>query len=280
MPVVEVSSTSGWRAKLELGFERRGTRTILARRRHEGPLLVQRPFHPEDDGSCHLYVLHPPGGVAGGDVLELELEVKSGSALLTTPAATKIYRTKGPEAHVTQRLDVRDGAVLEWLPQETLVFGGSRTRMLTRVELAPGAGFIGWEITCLGRPASGDDFPLGELDQRVEIWQGGRPLLLDRLRATGGGPERAGAWGFGGRSVFGSLWANGTSPVLVAELRAGVQPSAPGELFAVTALGGLTVCRFLGVSGERARQALCRAWGIARSHLLGKSACAPRIWAT
>ncbi|HEY3499687.1 MAG TPA: urease accessory protein UreD [Polyangiaceae bacterium] len=280
MPVAEVSYPSGWRARLELEFERRGARTILARRLHEGPLVVQRPFYPEPDGTCHLYLLHPPGGIAGGDELELALEVKSGHALVTTPAATKIYRTRGPESRVIQALAVRSGAVLEWLPQESIVFGGSRASTLTRVELEPGARFLGWEIVCLGRPASGDAFASGELDQRVELLQNARPLVLDRLRAEGGGAERRGAWGFGGRSVYGCLWATGTSPALVAELRESVQPSVSGELFSVTALGEVTVCRFLGTSGERARRLLASAWGILRRNLLGKAACAPRIWAT
>jgi urease accessory protein len=280
MPVAEVSQPSGWRAKLELTFERRGARTILAQRRHEGPLMVQRPFYPEVDGTAHLYVLHPPGGIAGGDELEVSLLLKSGAALLTTPAATKAYRTRGARAGVRQLLTVRSGAVLEWLPQETIVFGGSRARTLTRVELEPGARFLGWEITCLGRPASGDEFANGELDQRVELFENSRPLLLDRLFVEGNGAGRRAAWGFGGRSVYGCFWFTGATPALVDELRSTVRPSAAGELFAVTVVGGVGVGRFLGSSAERARAVLASAWGVARRHLSDKAACAPRIWVT
>jgi urease accessory protein len=280
MAVAEVSSAPGWRARLELAFERRGARTILAARRHEGPLVVQRPFYPEPDGCCHLYLLHPPGGVAGGDDLEVVVAAGSGSTLLTTPAATKIYRTRGPEARISQILAVKSGAVLEWLPQETIVFGGARARTLTRVELEPDARFVGWEITCLGRPASGDDFASGTLDQRVELWQNGEPLLLDRLLLEATSADRRADWGWGGRSVYGCLWSTGATPALVEELRSAVTPSAAGELFAVTSVAGISVCRFLGSSGERARRALSSAWGVVRKHLLGKAACAPRIWAT
>ena len=80
-----------WPAELELTFARHGDRTVIERRRHRGPLLVQRPFHPESDGTCHAYVLHPPGGVVGGDTLSISVDVRSGaSALLTTPAAAKL----------------------------------------------------------------------------------------------------------------------------------------------------------------------------------------------
>jgi len=199
---------------------------------------------------------------------------------VTTPAATKIYRSPDHESTQGQRCRVAAGGVFEWLPQETIVFGGSRARTLTRVELEPGARFLGWEITCLGRPASGDGFASGALDQRVELWQDSRPLLLDRLSVEGGGVSRTAPWGWGGRSVYGCFWSTGATPALVEELRSLVHPSAPGELFAVTVVGGIGVCRFLGTSGERARAALTSAWGIARRHLLEKDACAPRIWAT
>jgi len=280
MSVAELSPTPGWRARLELTFEQRGARTILAARRHEGPLVVQRAFYPEPDGTCHLYVLHPPGGVAGGDDLEIAVDAKSGRALLTTPAATKIYRTKAPESRVVQTLRVRSGALLEWLPQETIVFGGAAVRALTKVELEPGARFVGWEITCLGRPASGDEFASGRLDQRVELWQDGRPLLLDRLLLDASAPDRAAGWGWGGRSVYGCLFCSSAPPGLVDALRNGVRPAAAGELFAVTNVADVAVCRYLGSSGERARRTLSSAWGIVRKHVLDKSVSAPRIWAT
>ena len=110
----------------------RGERTVLARRRHHGPLVVQRPFYPEPNGTCHLYVLHPPGGVVGGDRLSVDVRLARGAAraLLTTPAAAKFYRTQGLRA--AQRLHMRVGAGsrLEWLPQENIVYrrGGHRAR--------------------------------------------------------------------------------------------------------------------------------------------------------
>lgn len=273
--------TAGWRARLSLGFAPIAGRTAVTRRAHQGPLYCQRPFYPEPDGTCHLYVLHPPGGVVGGDELDVEVNAEPGSrVLVTTPAATKLYRCPGARSLVSNRLRVGSDAVLEWLPGETIAFGGTRARLSMIIDLAPGARFLGWEITCLGRPAAGDAFTTGILEQRTELSIGGRPLVLDRTLTEGGGSLRRGPWGWGGRSVHGLFLATLATGALVAELRESIRTDAPGSLFGVTTLGGVTVCRFLGERAQDARDCLSRAWHIARRHLLDKPACAPRIWTT
>ncbi len=270
-----------WRGRLALELERRGERTVVARREHVGPLVVQRPFHPERDGTCHVYVLHPPGGVVGGDVLELDVDVRPGAAaLITTPAATKHYRSAGNTAFLHQRLTVRSGAALEWLPQETIAFGGAQAKNTTEVRLEPGARFLGWEISCLGRPASRDAFTTGRLEQAFSLTLGERPLLVERLLTEGGGSLARGVWGWGGRTVYGCFLAAGAPPELTRAVREAVPATRDGELFAVTNTGGVCVCRYLGASGERARALLASAWSTAREVLFGKAACPPRIWAT
>ncbi|HMV40203.1 MAG TPA: urease accessory protein UreD, partial [Plasticicumulans sp.] len=112
----------GWQARLELGFAPVAARTALVHSAHRGPLRVQRPFHPEADGSCHVYLLHPPGGVVGGDGLALDVQLAPGArALLTTPSASRFYRSAGARALQRQLLRVGAGARLDWLPQETIV---------------------------------------------------------------------------------------------------------------------------------------------------------------
>lgn len=270
-----------WRARLELMLAPVASRTAIVRRSHHGPLVVQRAFHPEEDGSAHVYVLHPPGGVAGGDELELAVDVRSGaSALLTTPAATKLYRTTGEPACVAQSLTVRAGAVLEWLPQETIAFRGAAAELSTLVALERDARYAGWEIVCLGRPASGDEFEHGALVQRTELVRDGRPLVVERLTLRAPSELRRGAWGFGGRGVYGCLLATGATEALVESVRANVRTQVAGELFAVTTLGDVIVCRTLGERAARARSLLSAAWGCWRSHTLGKPAATPRIWRT
>jgi urease accessory protein UreH len=174
-------SAQGWEAKLELGFALRNDRTVLAYRRHHGPLIVQRPFYPEG-GVCHVYVLHPPGGIVAGDHLSISVSAEQHShSLITTPAAGKFYRSTGEQALQTVSIKVAEGAALEWLPQETIIYEGARLRSLVHVELAARARFIAWEILSLGRPACGENFDYGLADMSWQIYCQDQPLLLERL---------------------------------------------------------------------------------------------------
>lgn len=271
---------SGWSARLELGFEVVAGRTALTHKLHHGPLTVQRAFYPEPGGLAHVYLIHPPGGIVAGDRLSLDVNVASGAhALITTPAATKFYRSEGRIARQTQALRVRSGASLEWLPQETIVFGAARAETRTRVELEPGGQFCGWDIVCLGRAASGDLFATGRLNQAFEIWQGDRPLWVERSRFDATEPVRQARWGLAGRRVFGTFVCAGVHPAAVSAVRDAVQVGE-GELFAASQTRAAIVCRYLGDSTERARQAFTKAWAVLRPLVLDRPASPPRIWLT
>jgi urease accessory protein len=272
---------SGWSAELELGFEVVAGRSALVRNRHRGPLAVQRAFYPESKDLAHVYLLHPPGGIVAGDRLTVRVHVASGArALITTPAATKFYRSEGRIAEQTQLLRVSEGASLEWLPQETIVFGSAAVRTRTRVELEPGATFCGWDMVCLGRAASGDHFDSGRLQQAFEIWQGEHPLWIERAEFDANAPVRRAPWGLGGHRVFGTFVCTGHNAAAVAAARAAVDSEDASELFAVSQLRAAIVCRYLGSSTERARHVFTQAWAALRPLVLGRSASLPRIWLT
>ncbi len=272
---------SGWRAHLDLGFELRRAnghaRTVPIRRRHRGPLMVQRPLYPEG-AVCHSLILHPPGGMVGGDSLELDVSCGPGAqALLTTPGAGKCYRSAGAQVRVRQRLRVDPGGGLEWLPQELIVYEGAVLEAVTRVELARDARFLGWEIVCLGRPASGEGFGRGRFTQRFEIRRAGAPLLVERLSVPGGDVLLEEPWGLGGSKVSAILVATPAD----AALRDAVLDAAgadPG--FSATLLDDLLVSRYLGTHGGDARACLEAAWGAIRKPLFGREARRPRIWNT
>ncbi|KPV39959.1 hypothetical protein AN478_07145 [Thiohalorhabdus denitrificans] len=269
----------GWRGELRLGFRRRGARTVLSERRHRGPLLVQRPFYPEADGTCHAYLLHPPGGVVGGDRLFLGATLRPESrAVITTPGANKLYRSEGHGAVVDQRLVVGRDAALEWLPQETIAFAGSRARLRTRVDLVEGGRFLGWEVLCLGRPAVGEGFGHGGCRQELEIWREGRPLLLERASLTGGSGLLQGPWGLHGQPVTATFAAVPGGPEAVALAR-GVL-GAPSQAFTVTLLDDVLVARYRGPDAGEARQGFQALWAALRPGLLGRPPVAPRIWRT
>lgn len=274
------AAPSGWDASLELAYERRGERTVLARRAHRGPLRVQRDLYPEGPSPCHTLVVHPPGGVAGGDRLALSARLDADAhALLTTPGAGKWYRGHGRWASQALRFTVEDGAALEWLPQETIAFDGALAELSCRVELAPQASYLGWEVLCLGRQASGERFLSGELRLGTELWRGEACLYRERGRLRGGDALLTSPVGLGGASVCATLVA--VSPRLpalsLAELRA---VDERGGRAGVTRLPHVLVARWLGDSSERARHYLTSLWSLLRPALLARPATSPRIWAT
>lgn len=267
---------SGWRARLDLEFAQRDGATYLARRQHFGPLLVQRPFYPEPD-ACHVYIVHPPGGVAGGDDLTIAVRANPGThALVTTPAATKFYRCERRQSFQRQRLDVNN-AILEWLPQESIFFPGADARSDTIVRLAGGARFIGWEVPCLGLPVRDQPFDSGRLALNFEVWVDEEPRFIDRLRLDGAGPARRAAWGLAGHDTIGTLLAYPATAAMLAAVRE--LPVADVEL-AATLVDGVLVCRCLGGQGEPVRRAFIAAWQVLRPMLIGRGAAQPRIWAT
>jgi urease accessory protein len=271
---------AGWQARLELGFERRGERTVLARRVHDGPLVVQKALHPEGDAVCHAIVVHPPAGIAGGDQLRLDVSVANGAhALLTTPGAGKWYRTAGAAASQQVALDVADGATLEWLPQETILFDGSIADIGSHARLAPTARLIAWDIVCLGRTGSGERYAKGTARMTTRIERGGRALWVERGRLGAGSSAMDAAAGLAGRSVFGTLMATGGSvdDGLLAACRA--ERPAEGE-GAVTRLPGLFVARYRGDESEAARDYFAALWRLLRPAVAGREAVTPRIWRT
>jgi urease accessory protein len=275
------TAVAGWRANLKLDYAFTHGKSLLRSQERHGPLFVQKPFYPEGPATCHTYILHPPGGVVGGDRLGLEVSLETGSrVLITTPAAGKFYRSAGPAAFQINRLDIGADAVLEWLPQETIIYNGAVAETRTTVRLAAGARFIGWEMLCLGLPACAQPFAKGRIHQQFEIWQEEKPLLLEPLRLASGDALLTAPWGLAGHPVVGTMVATNSELRVVADIRDQVIPAAHDGLFAVTRVQGLIICRFLGDDVYAGLKLFRRAWEVLRPAVTGGEACAPRIWAT
>lgn len=275
-------SATPWQAALSLAFTQRDPRTVLSHRQHIGPLLVQRPFYPETDGTAHLYILHPPAGIVGGDVLRIEVQLHAHArALLTTPAATKLYAHPTTYAQQVLQAEVADHAVFEWLPQETIAFNGSRCRNQVHIQLQDQGLFIGWDTVCLGRPAIAERFSMGELCQRFQLFHNGQPIWLERVCYQGNAPALHEMWGLQGQPVFSTFICAMVEQGLVTAVREALaSASVTGDSVAVTWLDGVLVVRYLGTKVSRAHQLWQQAWAVVRQQCLGKDACAPRIWAT
>lgn len=271
-----------WHATLDLGFERRGESTVLAHRRHEGPLRIQKALYPEGPGLCHGIVLHPPAGVVGGDQLRINAAVDDNAqALLTTPGAGKWYRSAGALAEQFVSLKVGAGATAEWLPQESIFFSGAHAAMHTAVDLDTGARFIGIESLCFGRRASGETFDRGSLRLATDIRLAGRLIWHERGRIDGGSPLLYSPVGLAGYSVCSTVLAAGvhiTAETLAACRQAG--SSEAGAKFGVSALPQLFVGRYLGHSAEAAREWFIELWRHLRPALNGRAMVVPRIWNT
>lgn len=262
-------------------MERREQRTVLAHMHHHGPLRVQKPLYPESPGRADLLIIHPPAGIAGGDQLRLDFAIEAGArARVTTPGATKWYRSGGPPASQELRLRAADEAQLEWLPQEAIVFDGAQVRSQTDIDCTARARACGWELWMLGRRASGESFSQGLLRQQTRLRLEGRLLWSERVHLAANDPLRTSALGWNAASVMGSFWALGlpNDESLLEHCRdigeAGVQ-------LGITRFEhGLWLARALADSVERLRAALTRIWFALRPALFGVDGAVPRIWAT
>nr|WP_238393263.1 urease accessory protein UreD [Myxacorys almedinensis] len=245
----------------------------------QAPLKVQRPFYPEGDEACHTVIMHTAGGIVGGDRLSLDIRLLPNSnALLTTPAAAKVYRTQGREARQTVAIAVAASAVLEWLPQETIVFDGALYRQDLRIDLAPNAHWIGWDMTRFGRTARGEKFINGVWRSHTEVWQNDRPVWIDRQWLPGSDVLFHSPHGLAGSPIVGSFAYIGQAvdPELVQAARS-LWSGTLGET-GVTRLQTGMLCRYRGTSTIEMRQWFIAVWQLVRATLFKRSVCIPRVW--
>lgn len=283
---LNVPAASDWKAELELAFEFGDGRTRLIRRHHHGPLVVQRPFYPEKDGTCHVYLLHPPAGIVGGDRLHQRFNVGDGArCLLTTPGATKFYRSPLQKGSQYNTIAVGAGATCEYLPQENIIFDGANAEIETRVTLADDGVFVGWDFFCLGRPAANERFTSGSLSQRIQIIRDGERIWFERIKLGGDSPLLNARYACAGRPVFGTMvyagcLQDGLAERIRTSLDLNIKDTKTSPVFSVSQLQHVVVCRYLGKQAEEGKSLFIQAWDVLRSICQSKPACLPRIWAT
>jgi urease accessory protein len=174
-----------WHAQLDVHYQREVDRTV-ARYQHSGPLRILQSLYPEGEGICHNVLIHPPGGLVGGDTLSITVQVAPHShAVITTPGATRFYRSEGAWAMQQTHLHIQSDARLEWLPLEAICYNGCLARNALQLNIEPEAEIIGWDVTSLGLPSARLPFEQGELEQHLEmpgIWlERGRIQAADHL---------------------------------------------------------------------------------------------------
>jgi urease accessory protein len=161
-----------WHARLELSARRDDAGRCTVHSKHEGPLRVLKTLYPEGGAIAHQVIVHPPGGIVGGDRLEVTLTLQPQThAVLTTPGATRFYRSDGRGATQSVQARIGHGARLEWLPLETIVHSGCIAENRIHFELDDGAEMIGWDVVALGLPAADETFTSGRFAQQLH-WPG------------------------------------------------------------------------------------------------------------
>ena len=273
-----------WPARLTLSAARDGAGATRVHARHDGPLRLLKTLYPESAGIAHAVLVHPPGGLVGGDRLDIQLDVQAGAHLLvTTPAATRFYRSNAGEAAQVVHATVGEGARLEWLPQETLAYPDCVARNEVNLTLAPGASLFATEVLGLGLPAAGQPFDRGRLLQHLEI----TGQWLDRGWLDAADTALLdGPCGLAGRRVLGTLAYAQTgaladvstllddSRALIADVpRSGITHLAGPR-------GAVLLMRVVGDEVESVTLALRPVRGLWRERLWGLPGGDPRIWAT
>jgi urease accessory protein len=274
----------GWRGSLVLDYRPSGDRTVV-HDRHDGPLRVLRSLHPEP-GVCHSVLVHPPGGIVGGDELAIAIALAGGAhALVTTPGATRFYRSSGAGAEQSLEAAAAAGSRLEWLPLETIAYSGCEATNRMRFALAPGAEMIGWDVTALGLPESDRPFEAGRFTQSIELpgrWLERGVIRADDTRLLDS------PLGWAGQRVLATMWFAAGAAIerrrceaLLEAARAVAQAHALRATAAATApQDAVIVVRVLAGRVEPAMDLLRRVWQAWRPLAWGLTAIAPRVWST
>ncbi|OOG44209.1 urease accessory protein UreD [Polaromonas sp. A23] len=272
-----------WNATLSLDYSLQAGKT-LAHFRHNGPLRILQSLYPEGDAVCHNVLVHPPGGLVGGDTLDIAVTAAAGShGLITTPGATRFYKSAGETALQRTRLRLEAGARAEWLPLEALCYSGCIAENHLTLDLEPGAELLGWDVTALGLPSAGKPFEQGSFCQHIElpgVWLERARIRADDLLLMNS------PLGLAGQRCIGTLFFAAGSKLerqrrqLALDLARKVIEAHPlrNAAGATSPDAQVVVVRVLAPLVEPAMGLMKEVWKAWRQHFWDKAAPSPRIW--
>jgi urease accessory protein len=272
-----------WHAQLSLDYALERERSVV-RYKHEGPIRILQSLYPEGDAVCHNVLVHPPGGFVGGDVMDIHITAARGShGLITTPGATRYYRTEQGASINAMTARLQEGARLEWLPQEALAYPGCDAINQITLHLAASAELMAWDVTALGLDHAQSPFNTGCFVQHMEIpgvWleRGVIDALDQRLMRS--------PLGLAGQRCLASLIFASGSPLAHQRVQAALESGrtclddSPLRFSAGVTLAApqVMVLRVLAPMTEPAVHLLRRVWAIWRESLWGLDARPSRLW--
>lgn len=272
-----------WLARLDLDYTLEAERSV-ARYLHQGPLRILQSLYPEGDAVCHNVLVHPPSGLVGGDTLDMQVTVSEGAhGLVTTPGATRFYRSEAGLATQQVHARLEADARLEWLPLEAIAYNGCDALNRAVFDLAPGAEMMTWDITALGLPAADMPFVQGSFRQHLEI--PGVWLERGTLNATDTRLMNSPLGLAGQRCMATLVFAAGST---IATERTDRALACARELIEASELrltAGATsphkqviVLRVLSPVTEPAMQLLSQVWAAWRHEMWGLAGTVPRLW--
>ncbi|WRH65751.1 MAG: urease accessory protein UreD [Planktothrix sp. GU0601_MAG3] len=272
---------SQWQGILDLDYQKINNSTQLVKAYSQAPLKIQRSFYPEGKDICHNIILHTAGGMVGGDRLSQTINLQPETqVLLTTPAASKIYRSSGETAQNNIKIEVQEQSYLEFVPREMIIFNGAIFSQNLRINLAESACYLGWEITRFGRTARGEIFNQGQWKSCTEIWQNGCPVWIDRQGFIANEEILNSPHGLAGKPVIASLiWVGQpVSEDMIKSIRQLWLQRETSSQAGVTKLISGLLCRYRGNSTQEVIEWFTDVWQLLRHNYTGKSIVKPRVW--
>ena len=266
-----------WQALLHLEFKADSLgKTVLSRNLHQGPLMVQKPFYPEK--CCHVYMLHPPGGIAGTDSLKFDCIVEPNChVLVTTPGATKFYKTDGQISEFNQVFKLNNGASLEYLPSQNIFYKGTHTKVNTSFYLEQNAKFAFRDVSKCGMKDEENPFLDSSFFNTIKIYQDNTLVLKETCFIEGMEDFKALAAIFN-HPYIGTFICNKVSEETLSKLQNLLDLNAYQA--SIGMVDNFLIARFLGDDNQSIENTIVEIWKTVREEVIGLPPCLPRIWST
>ncbi|QDZ41151.1 urease accessory protein UreD [Euhalothece natronophila Z-M001] len=276
-----LETSSSWCGWVKLTYQFCNDRTKPVATYAQAPYKLQRPFYPQTKTICYTTILHTAGGMVGGDQLSQSIQLQPKThAVITTAAASKVYRSNGLNVTQQAEIDIDQDACLEYLPRETILFEGAQSRQKIQVNLGTNASYLGWDILRFGRSARGEKFLRGEWRSRTEIWQNQQLIWVDSPYLPASPEIWNSPHGLAGYPLVGTLvWVGKpVSEEMIAQVRNLWQEmETTGEAGTTQLTSGL-LCRYRGNSRAEVINWFINIWRLIRQWNGQVAPVTPRVW--